>query len=71
MAIISSVGGGVPDLLVGRGGYNILLEVKDGDRKPSERGLTEDEQKFRDGWRGQIETVESVEWAVRYVLEKT
>ena len=27
---LHTVGGGVPDLLVGRGGINLLVEVKDG-----------------------------------------
>ena len=49
---IISQGGGIPDLLVGYNGYTILMEVKDGDKSPSQRKLTEDEQKFFDDWRG-------------------
>jgi hypothetical protein len=65
---LGDVGGGVPDLLVGRGDKNMLLEVKDGTRKPSERRLTEDEQKFLNTWRGRIAVVFSPEEAVKYVL---
>jgi Holliday junction resolvase len=68
VAIISNVGGGVPDLLVGRNGCNILLEIKDGTRKPSERALSDDEQTFMESWRGQYEIAESVQFAVQYVL---
>ena len=49
---IISQGDGIPDLLVGYKGYTILMEVKDGDKVPSARKLTEAEQKFFDDWRG-------------------
>ena len=49
---IISQGDGIPDLLVGYKGYTILMEVKDGDKVPSARKLTEPEQKFFDDWRG-------------------
>jgi len=40
---LHAVGGGCPDLLVGLRGRNILMEVKDGARPPSERRLTADQ----------------------------
>ena len=49
---IISQGDGIPDLLVGHKGFTILMEVKDGDKVPSARKLTEAEQKFFDDWRG-------------------
>ena len=49
---IISQGDGIPDLLVGYKGYTILMEVKDGDKVPSARKLTEAEQKFFNDWRG-------------------
>jgi len=49
---IISQGDGIPDLLVGYRGYTILMEVKDGEKVPSARKLTEAEQKFFDDWRG-------------------
>ena len=54
---IISQGDGIPDLLVGYKGYTILMEVKDGDKVPSARKLTEAEQKFFDDWRGGMLTI--------------
>ena len=45
-------GDGIPDLLVGYNGYTILMEVKDGQKVPSARKLTEAEQKFFQTWSG-------------------
>lgn len=62
---IISQGDGIPDLLVGYKGYTILMEVKDGDKVPSARKLTEAEQKFFDDWRGgMLVIVNSVEEAL-------
>lgn len=62
---IISQGDGIPDLLVGYMGYTILMEVKDGDKVPSARKLTEAEQKFFDDWHGgMLVIVNSVEEAI-------
>jgi Holliday junction resolvase len=62
---IISQGDGIPDLLVGYKGYTILMEVKDGDKVPSARKLTEAEQKFFDDWRGgMLAVVNSVDEAL-------
>lgn len=46
------VGKGCPDLLIGWQGALALIEVKDGDKRPSARKLTPDEQAFFDEWQG-------------------
>lgn len=40
---LSRLGGGVPDLLIGYRGSWFLCELKDPDKPPSKRALTEDE----------------------------
>lgn len=64
---LHAVGGGCPDLLVGLRGRNILMEVKDGARPPSERRLTADQVEWHAGWRGTVAVVNSAEEAVRAV----
>lgn len=62
---LSNVGNGCPDILVGvpsgrmlgegarwSTAINLLVEIKDGTRMPSEQRLTEAEAAFIDGWRG-------------------
>ena len=62
---IISQGDGIPDLLVGYKGFTILMEVKDGDKVPSARKLTEAEQKFFDDWRGgMLVIVNSIDEAI-------
>lgn len=61
---LHTVGGGVPDLLVGMAGKNVLLEVKDGAKVPSAQKLTPDQVGWHRDWRGQVETVNSVEQAI-------
>lgn len=62
-------GAGVPDLLVGCDGVNLLLEVKDGDKPPSARKLTRDQVAWHSGWRGQVHTVCNVEQALEVVAD--
>ena len=72
VADTASLGGGFPDLVVGKGKLNLLLEVKDGGLSPSRRRLTEDEAVFHHGWRGTVVTVLGPDDAVakcRTVLE--
>ena len=42
----------LPDLLVGYRGKTLLIEIKDGAKKPSERRLRPGQQRFFDEWRG-------------------
>ena len=54
---LHAVGQGFPDLAVGYRGVNYLWEVKNPDMPPSKRKLTKAEQKFFDGWEGQVDVV--------------
>ena len=66
---LASVGDGVPDLLIGYKGVNLLAEVKDGNAEPSRRRLTEAERDWHCLWHGQVCVLESVEEAI-HLLEK-
>jgi len=61
--ILSQVGDGVPDLLVGLCGFNFLVEVKNG----SKAVLTPDQIKWHGSWEGQKVIVRSVEEALQLV----
>ena len=63
--VLSRLGQGAPDLLVGHGGrHNILMEVKD------ESGdLNAEQRDFHAAWRGRIVTVRSVRDAIEAVEE--
>lgn len=67
------VGEGVPDLIAGYHGMNLLLEVKDGAKPPSARELTADEREWHANWAGRAVVVTSGEEAqreiIRYVQE--
>lgn len=64
VCLLSQVGSGVPDLLVGFRGINLLMEVKDGNKPPSSRKLTKDQEDWHSEWRGQVVVVTTVEEAV-------
>ena len=64
---IHTLGKGVPDLLIGYRGVNLLWEIKDGLAVPSRRVLTPDEAKWHRDWRGSIETVTSVAEALEWL----
>ena len=61
VADTSRLGSGFPDLVIARRGRTAVVEVKDGDKPPSARKLTEDELKFRDGWTGEYFVVEGID----------
>lgn len=58
---LHAVGNGVPDLLIGFRGVNLLVEVKDGKKPPSKRKLTKDQEKWHSAWRGQSMIVCSID----------
>lgn len=55
------LGGGFPDIVVGKHGKNYLIEIKDGSKPPSKQKLTADEEEFKNEWRGQYDVVASVD----------
>jgi hypothetical protein len=58
---LSAVGQGCPDLLVGVGGTNLLLEIKDGAKSLSRRDLTPAQKLWHASWTGKVHTVKSIE----------
>lgn len=68
VAITSALGDGFPDLVLGYRGHNFLVEIKDGSLSPSRQKLTEKEQQFKDGWKGQYKVISSLEEAREFVL---
>lgn len=60
VADLGSVGGGFPDIVVGYGGLNVLVEIKDGKKPPSARSLTPDQVEFFAHWKGDVIVVTSV-----------
>lgn len=54
---LHGVGNGCPDLLVGYHGKNILMEIKNKTRFPSDGRLNATQQDWHDEWRGQAEVV--------------
>ena len=61
---LAAVGKGCPDLLVGKLGNNVLIEIKDGRKPPSARTLTDQQVIFRANWEGQYAVVETIEQAL-------
>lgn len=49
---LSHAGEGVPDYAVSKDRFAALLEVKDGNKAPSERKLTPAQEKVRENWQG-------------------
>jgi hypothetical protein len=66
---LHAVGGGVPDLLVGRAGLTFLLEVKRliGKRKPHAAPMKDTQVAWHRAWRGQVAVVTTPEEALRAV----
>ena len=64
-----TLGQGAPDIIVGYRGLNELVEIKDGDKPPSQRKLTPDEKEFHLDWKGSIYVVKSIEDAKSLLKE--
>jgi len=66
---LAATGKGCPDLLIGYRGANVLAEVKDGDKIPSKRRLTDDQVKWHSRWKGQVAVVESSKEALQLLVD--
>ena len=62
------VGKGFPDIVIGYKGINYLIEIKDGNKPPSARKLTEAELQFHSNWRGQIKIVNNLDEVLNLLL---
>ena len=67
---LAAIGDGTPDLLVGYGGRNLLVEVKDGAKSPSRRRLTPDESTWHTAWAGQVAVASTVAEALAVIRER-
>ena len=65
--ILSSIGKGCPDILVGFKGLNLLMEIKDGNKPPGARNLTPDQVEWHGKWNGEVVIAESVDDAIQSV----
>jgi len=67
------LGQGFPDAVVGltHAGESItdLIEIKDCEKIPSKRKLTEDEKEWFDAWQGSARVIESIECVVLHRKE--
>jgi hypothetical protein len=62
------VGKGFPDIVIGYKGINYLIEIKDGNKPPSARKLTDCEVKFHQDWRGQIKIITNLDEVLNLLL---
>ena len=62
------VGKGFPDIVIGYKGINYLIEIKDGNKPPSARKLTDAELQFHSNWRGQIKIVNNLDEVLNLLL---
>ena len=56
---LAAVGKGCPDLLVGYGGINYLMEVKDGNKVQSAQKLNIEQEHWHSVWTGAVYVVKS------------
>jgi hypothetical protein len=64
VCVLSTVGRGVPDLLIGYRGKSVLVEVK----RDEKAGYTEPQIKFMKEWRGgPISRIDSVDAVIRLI----
>lgn len=65
---LAAIGKGCPDLLVGKGQWMALIEVKDGSKPPSARRVNDMQRAWHFAWKGPpVHVVKSVEEALALV----
>jgi hypothetical protein len=65
--ILSDIGKGCPDIMVGYRGKNYLIEIKNGKRPPSGQVLTPAEILFFERWMGQVDIIRSENEAIEFI----
>ena len=68
VSITSSLGKGFPDVIVKVGRNIYMIQIKNGDKPPSQQKLTPAEEKFHREW-GCVHIINSVERAIDFVNE--
>jgi Holliday junction resolvase len=66
----AAIGGGFPDLAVGIYGVTDLVEVKDGEKTPSQRKLRPLQVEFFDNWKGSVRVVNNIEDVAAHYEER-
>ena len=56
----------IADLIVAKNGFTALVEVKDGEKPPSQRRLTDGEREFAENWAGVYVVIESLSDVLRF-----
>jgi len=67
--ILSAVGKGCPDVLVGINGLNALVEIKDGSKIPSKQKLNALEEEFHEKWRGHVCVIKNEQEAAQLIYK--
>lgn len=68
--VLSDVGRGVPDLLVGLRMRNFLFEVKNDGQPASKQALTPAEKDWHQRWRGEVVVVRNVDEAMDAIARR-
>ena len=61
---LAAIGNGCPDLLVSKANHCCVCEVKDGDKSPSHRKLTTDQEQWIKRWKSPVMILTSVNDAI-------
>ena len=64
--VLSVVGEGCPDIVVGRRGFNLFVEIKDGQAVPSDRRLTKAQVGWHASWKGQVAVLKNIDEVIEF-----